>query len=252
MSTPNGIWRAINTDTSSNGARFGGFTGDFIQYGYSSGDVIQGTGSGLLSAYDPGNLTRIYNVFSSTSYHLTKEYDGTNSTASASFNTSSPSVTGALGAAIPTGLTVTLNNPTFTYDNVNQGNQQVSADAAYTITSKSHTNFTNIFGLSTSATAATLTGRISRKNIQIQGEKYYDATTDIVAAPDSAGFGGLEVIGLIAGEDLQFTAGTDSFFTMVADPADTYTTFTMSNISLTNGNGSGGVCLLYTSDAADE
>ena len=72
VSTPNGIWRAINTDTSSFGARFGGFTGDFIQYGYSSGDVIQGTGSGLLSAYDPGNLTRIYNVFSSTSYHLTK------------------------------------------------------------------------------------------------------------------------------------------------------------------------------------
>ena len=28
---------------------------------------------------------------------------------------------------------------------------------------------------------------------------------------------------------------------MVADPADTYTTFTMSNISLTNGTGSGGV-----------
>ena len=76
-------------------------------------------GQWVACAYDPGNLTRIYNVFSSTSYHLTKEYDGTNSTASASFNTSSPSVTGALGA-IPTGLTVTLNNPTFTYDNVNQ------------------------------------------------------------------------------------------------------------------------------------
>ena len=60
--------------------------------------------------------------------------------------------------------------------------------AAYSITSKTHTNFTNIFGLSTSATAATLTGRISRKNIQIQGEKYYDATTNIVAAADSAGF----------------------------------------------------------------
>ena len=28
---------------------------------------------------------------------------------------------------------------------------------------------------------------------------------------------------------------------MVADPADTYTTFTMNNISLTNGTGSGGV-----------
>ncbi|MFL2676387.1 MAG: filamentous hemagglutinin N-terminal domain-containing protein [Alphaproteobacteria bacterium] len=169
ISTPNGIWRANNTENSFNGSRFAGFTGNFIQYGYSSGDAIQGTGSGLLSAYDPGNLTRIYNVFNLTSYHLTKEYDGTNSTASASFNTSSPSVTGASGAAIPTGLTVTLNSPTFTYDNVNQGNQQVSADAAYTITSKSHTNFTNIFGLSTSATAATLTGRISRKNIQIQG-----------------------------------------------------------------------------------
>ena len=94
VSTPNGIWRAINTDTSSNGARFGGFTGNFIQYGYSSGDAIQGTGSGLLSAYNPGNLTRIYNVFSSTSYHLTKEYDGTNSTATASFNTSSPRLLG--------------------------------------------------------------------------------------------------------------------------------------------------------------
>ena len=48
-----------------------------------------------------------------------------------------------------------------------------------------------------SAAAATLTGRISRKNIQIQGEKYYDATTNIVAAADSAGFGGLEVVGLV-------------------------------------------------------
>ena len=94
--------------------------------------------------------------------------------------------------------------------------------------------FSNIFGLSTSGTPATLTGRITRKNIQIQGEKYYDATTDIVAAADSAGFGGLEIIGLISGEDLQFSAGTDSFFTMVADPADTYTSFNMNNISLTN------------------
>ena len=167
----------------------------------------------MLSAYNPGNLTRIYNVFSSTSYHLTKEYDGTNSTASASFNTSSPSVTGALGAAIPTGLTVTLNSPTFTYDNVNQGNQQVSADAAYTITSKRTATLPNIFGLSTSATPATLTGRITRKGIQIQGEKYYDATTNIVAAaPDSAGFGGLEIIGLISGEDLQFYSRNGQVF----------------------------------------
>ena len=124
---------------------------------------------------------------------------------------------------------------------MNQGNQTVTASAAYSITSKTHTNFSNIFGLSTSAAAATLTGRISRKNIQIQGEKYYDATTNIVAAADSAGFGGLEVVGLVSGEDLQFTAGTDSFFTMVADPGNTYTTFTMTNISLTNGTGSGGV-----------
>ena len=102
-------------------------------------------------------------------------------------------------------------------------------------------NFSNIFGLSTSATPATLTGRVTRKGIQIQGEKYYDATTDIVAAADSAGFGGLEIIGLISGEDLQFSAGTDSFFTMVADPADTYTSFNMNNISLTTGTGSGGV-----------
>ena len=240
VSTPNGIWRATNTETSSSGALFGGFSGNFIQYGYSSGDAIQGTGSGLLSAYDPGNLYKAYQVYNLTSYHLIKTYDGTNSTASATFNTSSPSVTGVSGS-LPTGVSVTLSNPTFTYDNVNQGNQQVSADAAYSITSKTHTNFTDVYGLSTSATAATLTGRISRKNIQIQGEKYYDATTDIVAAADSAGFGGLEIIGLVAGEDLQFTAGTDNFFTMVADSADTYTTFTMNNISLTNGTGSGGV-----------
>ncbi|NCV19748.1 MAG: hypothetical protein EBW42_13530, partial [Rhodobacterales bacterium] len=240
VSTPNGIWRATNTETSSSGALFGGFSGNFIQYGYSSGDAIQGTGSGLLSAYDPGNLYKAYQVYNLTSYHLIKTYDGTNSTASATFNTSSPSVTGVSGS-LPTGVSVTLSNPTFTYDNVNQGNQQVSADAAYSITSKTHTNFTDVYGLSTSATAATLTGRISRKNIQIQGEKYYDATTNIVAAADSAGFGGLEIIGLVAGEDLQFTAGTDNFFTMVADSADTYTTFTMNNISLTNGTGSGGV-----------
>ena len=73
ISTPNGIWRATSTENSFNGSKFAGFTGNFIQYGYSSGDAIQGTGSGLLSAYDPGNLTRIYNVFNLTSYHLTKD-----------------------------------------------------------------------------------------------------------------------------------------------------------------------------------
>ena len=240
VSTPNGIWRATNTDTSSNGGNFGGFSGNFIQYDYSSGDAIQGTGSGLLSAYDPGNLYKNYQVFNLTSYHLTKTYDGTNSTASASFNTSSPSVVGVSGG-LPSGLSVTLSSPTFTYNNVNQGNQTVTGSAAYSIASKTHTNFSNVFGLTTSASAPTLTGRISRKNIQVRGEKYYDATTNIIAAADSAGFGGLEVIGLVSGEDLQFSAGTDSFFTMVADPGDTYTSFTMSNISLTNGNGSGGV-----------
>ena len=240
VSTPNGIWRATNTDTSINGGNFGGFSGNFIQYDYSSGDAIQGTGSGLLSAYDPGNLYKNYQVFNLTSYHLTKTYDGTNSTASASFNTSSPSVVGVSGG-LPSGLSVTLSSPTFTYNNVNQGNQTVTGSAAYSIASKTHTNFSNVFGLTTSASAPTLTGRISRKNIQVRGEKYYDATTNIIAAADSAGFGGLEIIGLVSGEDLQFSAGTDSFFTMVADPGDTYTSFTMSNISLTNGNGSGGV-----------
>ena len=195
----------------------------------------------MLSAYDPGNLTKLINVFNLTSYHLIKNMTELTQQRLLPLILLLPLLLGLLVALIPTGVTVTLSNPTFTYDNVNQGNQQVSADAAYSITSKTHTTFTDIFGLSTSATAATLTGRISRKNIQIQGEKYYDATTNIVAAADSAGFGGLEIIGLVAGEDLQFTAGTDNFFTMVADPADTYTTFTMSNISLTNGTGSGGV-----------
>ena len=49
------------------------------------------------------------------------------------------------------------------------------------------------------------------------------------------------MIGLVSGEDLQFSAGTDNFFTMVADPGNTYTTFNMNNISLTTGTGSGGV-----------
>ena len=62
VNTPNGIWRATNTETSSIWRKFGGFSGNFIQYGYSSGDAIQGTGSGLLSAYDPGNLYKNYQV----------------------------------------------------------------------------------------------------------------------------------------------------------------------------------------------
>ena len=57
MSTPNGIWRATNTETLIMGLYLQD-SGNFIQYGYSSGDAIQGTGSGLLSAYDPGNLTK--------------------------------------------------------------------------------------------------------------------------------------------------------------------------------------------------
>ena len=92
---------------------------------------------------------------------------------------------------------MTLSSPTFTYNNVNQGNQTVTGSAAYSIASKTHTNFSNVFGLTTSSSAPTLTGRISRKSIQVRGEKYYDATANIVAAADSAGFGGLEVIGLV-------------------------------------------------------
>ena len=129
---------ATNTDTSSNGEILG-FSGNFIQYDYSSGDAIQGTGSGLLSAYNPGNLYKNYQVFNLTSYHLTKTYDGTNSTASASFNTSSPSV--RRFRRIASGLSVTLSSPTFTYNNVNQGNQTVTGSAAYSIASKTHKFF---------------------------------------------------------------------------------------------------------------
>ena len=57
--------------------------------------------------------------FSGTSFQLTKTYDGTNSTASASFFTSSPTVSGASGA-VPTGTSISLSSPTFTYDDVNQ------------------------------------------------------------------------------------------------------------------------------------
>ena len=63
-----------------------------------------------MTGYDPGVLTKTYSDISGTSKKVTKVYDGTTSTSSATFG---KTVTSANG--LSSNLNVTLSDQTYTY-----------------------------------------------------------------------------------------------------------------------------------------
>ena len=105
---------------------------NFVEYAYTGGGV-SGSGNGVLSAYDPGHITRTYSNISGISHQVSKAYDGTNLTASGAAIFGSATITGASSAATPTGVTTNLSSPTFTYPQQNRGTSlTVTANATYT------------------------------------------------------------------------------------------------------------------------
>ena len=104
-------WRVTRLNSSTDNSFSNLPSADFIQYGYSSGDSVSGSGDGIMTGYDPGVLTKTYSDISGTSKKVTKVYDGTTSTSSATFGNAT--VTSANG--LSSNLNVTLSDQTYTY-----------------------------------------------------------------------------------------------------------------------------------------
>ena len=65
-------WRVTRLNSSSDNSFSNLPSANFIQYGYSNGGSISGTGNGILSGYNPGELTKTYSNISGTSKRLRK------------------------------------------------------------------------------------------------------------------------------------------------------------------------------------
>ena len=161
----NSNWRVTRFNSSSDNAFSNLPSADFIQYDYSNGDTISGSGDGILTGYDPGVLTKTYSNITGTSQKVTKVYDGTTSTSSSTFG--NVAVTSANG--LSSNVNVVLSNKTYTYGSKDSGNSNVvSADSAYTITSASHSRHGNVYGLAASSIAKTINNaQISQKPISL-------------------------------------------------------------------------------------
>ena len=226
-------WRIKRLNKSSDNTFSNVESADFIQYNYTNGDPISGSGSGIFTGYDPGELTKTYGNISGTSMKVKKVYDGTSSTSSATFGTST--VTSANG--LPSNVNVTLSNQTYTYNSAAASNSAVvTADAAYTISSKTHNRHGNVYGLIASSTAKTITNTgITQKPISLSGSRNYNGTT-IVSATD------LNVGNLIGNETLTLT-GSGSLSSENTQSGSNLT----STAGLTLSNGlNGGLASNYT------
>ena len=110
--------------------------------------LVLGSGNGILHGYNPGTITKSYDYIrsgaTSLGYRANKTYDGSTSTSGVTFGNSS--VVGSNG--LPNEVSVTLNNPTLTYDNKNFNNNSktITADSAYTISSATHSRHGRFMG----------------------------------------------------------------------------------------------------------
>ena len=226
-------WRIKRLNKSSDNTFSNVESADFIQYNYTNGDPISGSGSGIFTGYDPGELTKTYGNISGTSMKVKKVYDGTSSTSSATFGTST--VTSSNG--LPSNVNVTLSNQTYTYNSAAASNSAVvTADAAYTISSKTHNRHGNVYGLIASSTAKTITNtEITQKPISLSGSRNYNGTT-IVSATD------LNVGNLIGNETLTLT-GSGSLSSANTQSGSSLTS--TAGLSLSNGL-NGGLASNYT------
>ena len=132
----------------------------FIQYNYSSGGSVLGSGNGILHGYNPGAVTKSYDYVrsggTSLGYRANKVYDGGTSTSGVTFGNAS--VVGANG--LPNEVSVSLNNPTLSYDNKNFNNNSktITADSAYTISSATHSRHGTVYGLSAGLKVSVMQG----------------------------------------------------------------------------------------------
>ena len=229
----NSNWRVTRFNSSSDNAFSNLPSADFIQYDYSNGNSISGTGDGILTGYDPGVLTKTYSNITGTSQKVTKVYDGTTSTSSSTFG--NVAVTSANG--LSNNINVALSNKTYTYGSKDSGNSNVvRADSAYTITSASHSRHGNVYGLVASSTAKTINNaQISQKPVSLTGTRNYDGTT-IVSSKD------LTVGNFVDNETLTLS-GTGSLSS--ANTQSNSSLASTAGLSLVNGS-NGGVASNYT------
>ena len=226
-------WRIKRLNKSSDNTFNGVESAEFIQYGYSNGDSISGSGSGILNGYDPGELTKTYGNISGTSVKVKKVYDGTASTSSANFGTST--VTAANG--LPSGVNVTLSNQTYTYNSGTTSDSAiVTADAAYTISSKTHSRHGDVYGLVASSTVKTINNaQITPKQISLSGSRNYNGT-NIVSSTD------LTVGNLIGNETLTLSG---SALLSSANAQSESSLASTAGLSLSDGS-NGGLASNYT------
>ena len=232
-------WRIKRLNKSSDNNFSSVESAEFIQYGYSNGDSISGSGSGILNGYDPGDLTKTYGNLSGTSMKVKKVYDGTSSTSSATFGTST--VTAANG--LPSGVNITLSNQTYTYNSGTASDSAVvTADAAYTISSKAHSRHGNVYGLVASSTAKTINNaQITPKQISLSGSRNYNGTT-VVSATDLT-------VGNLIGNETLILNGSGSLSS--ANTQSESSLASTAGLSLSDGF-NGGVASNYTLVGSDQ
>ena len=226
-------WRVTRLNSSTDNSFSNLPSADFIQYGYSNGNSVSGSGDGIMTGYDPGVLTKTYSDISGTSKKVTKVYDGTTSTSSATFGNAT--VTSANG--LSSDLNVTLSDQTYTYDAKGAGdNKVVTADSAYSISSASHSKHGDVYGLAASSTAKQINNaQVTAKPVSLSGTRQYDGTTSV----DSSDL----TVGNFVGSETVTISGSGSLSS--ADVQSNSSLSSTSGLSLVDGSG-GGLASNYT------
>ena len=223
LTTSNGNWKIyrLRSDTDDDFSNIP--SAGFIQYGYSDGDSVLGTGNGILTGYDPGNVTKSYANISGESYTVNKTYDSTTSTDTATFGTATTTSANGLSSNI----SLTLSSPTLTYDDAdfNDNSKTVTASSAYTISSATHSTHGTVYGL-VGGTQSISSARISKAVLSSSGSRTYDATTTAAAADQT-------LSGLINSETLTLSGSG----TVTSADVGTSKTITVGSLALSDGTG---------------
>ncbi len=223
LTTSNGNWKVyrLRSDTDDDFSNIP--SAGFIQYGYSDGDSVLGTGNGILTGYDPGDITKSYANISGESYTVNKTYDSTTSTDTATFGTATTTSANGLSSNI----SLTLSSPTLTYDDAdfNDNNKTVTASSAYTISSATHSTHGTTYGL-VGGTQSISSARISTAVLSSSGSRTYDATTTAAAADQT-------LSGLINSETLTLSGSG----TVTSADVGTSKTITLGSLAISDDTG---------------
>ncbi len=234
LSASNGNWRlsrlATNNSTMSNVP-----AASFIQYNYSSGNSVLGSGNGILHGYNPGAISKSYDYVrsggTSLGYRAVKTYDGSSSTSGVTYGTAT--VVGANG--LPSEVTVSLNSPTLTYDSkdFNNNSKTITAGSAYTISSPTHSRHGTVYGL-VAGTQSISDARISKRGLSLSGKRTNKRGSRNVASRE------LRVSNLVGSERLRLT-GSGS----IPSNSSSKHTLQKGTLKLANSNG---LAINYTLD----